>query len=275
MEISAKSIDCAVKKSGLKGKCVCVHSSIKSFGAPVKGGAEAIIDVFLENGCTVMAPTFTWYDTAPPEGVKAPKQNGMPKNGFTFSGEKGVAFSTDSDDIATGDMGILARELLLYEGRARGNHPICSFTALGPYAKELIKEQEPMDVFAPLRELALFNGYFLLMGVGLNRLTAVHLAEQMAGRNMFIRWARGPGGVTITVETGGCSEGFGNIEPYLSGIGSRVTVGKSSWRVFPSGLFLKRAARVIQLYPGITHCGDKNCVRCADSIKGGPVLPPG
>jgi aminoglycoside 3-N-acetyltransferase len=166
-------------------------------------------------------------------------------------------------------MGRLPEAVLNMEERVRGDHPLCSFAAAGPFAAELIKTQKPMDVYAPLRELALFEGYFLLMGVNLTKLTAIHLAEQMAGRNMFIRWANGKDGKVIPAECGGDSEGFEKLAPYAAAAEKKVKCGESPWRVFDSGKLLKSAARGIILQPAITHCGKKECIRCDDMVKGG------
>jgi len=140
------------------------------------------------------------------------------------------------------------------------------------FANEKIKTQAPMDVYAPLREAALFEGRVALIGVGLNRMTALHLAEQMAGRRMFVRWANGADKKPAMVETGGCSEGFCNLDPYVNHLDKKAQCGESPWRVFPMDKLLKQAARVIQLKPGTTHCGDPECLRCSDMAKGGPVL---
>jgi len=269
--ITKKEISGAILQLGLKDKCVCLHSSMKSFGDEVKGGADDIIDSFLDNGCTLLVPTFSYnYILRPPENSR-PAQNGYDYDNPLPDWGRDLVFLPENDGLSKSDMGAIPSAVLEYEERIRGNHPICSFTAIGPYAKELVKGQAPMDVYAPLRELALFHGFILLMGVGLNRMTAIHLAEQMAGRNMFIRWANNPQKQVVEAETGGCSEGFGGLEPYITGLDKRVAVGNSLWRAFDTGMFLKKAARVIILKPEITHCGDENCIRCNDAIKGGVV----
>jgi len=56
-------------------------------------------------------------------------------------------------------------------------------------------------VFKPLRALSETGGYVVLMGVGLEAMTLIHLAEQMAGRNRFRRWANGPDGRPMEVAT--------------------------------------------------------------------------
>ena len=154
----------------------------------------------------------------------------------------------------------------------RGNHPLDSFTAVGPSATELIAQQAPLDVYAPLRALIKLDDFVVLMGVGLEKLTLLHLAEKEAGRTLFRRWANDPHGEPMAVEVGGCSEGFGRLEPHLDHIMRRKTVGQSSWTLLQADQVLAHAAAAIRANPHITHCGVDPCERCNDAVKGGPKL---
>jgi aminoglycoside 3-N-acetyltransferase len=221
----------------------------------------------------MLVPAFSdIFQVIPPENERI-KRNGIDYNKMWWIDpkRKDVAYTPESKEINK-DMGAIPAEIIRMKDRVRGKHPLDSFAAIGPYAQEIIKDQKPMDVYAPLRELALFNGFILLMGVGLNRMTAIHLAEQTAGRKMFIRWANGPDKKIIQAEIGGCSEGFEKLTGVLSVIEKKVKVGGSLWRVFSMTAFLKRAAAAIQLKPEITHCDKADCVRCNDMISGGPVI---
>ena len=74
-------------------------------------------------------------------------------------------------------MGTVPASVLAQPGRVRGPHPLCSFTALGAQAQDLIGGQTLTDVFAPLRALADAGGWVLLMGVSLHSMTLIHAAE--------------------------------------------------------------------------------------------------
>jgi aminoglycoside 3-N-acetyltransferase len=104
-------------------------------------------------------------------------------------------------------------------------------------------------------------------------MTLLHLAEKEAGRVLFRRWARGADGRVIAVEVGGCSEGFGRLEPYLRPVVRTMAVGRSEWKSLPADEALSRAAAAIRTDPRVTHCGDPTCARCNDAVGGGPVLP--
>ena len=147
-----------------------------------------------------------------------------------------------------------------------------TFAAVGPMAGKLTAGQAPLDVYAPLRRLARLGGYGVMMGIDLQSMTALHLAEQMAGRVLFRRWANDRGGEVIEAEVVGCSRGFNNIEPPLRPIERRAAVGNSLWRIFPIAALLQRASEAIRNRPEITRCGDTECRRCDDGIAGGPIL---
>ena len=100
----------------------------------------------------------------------------------------------------------------------------------------------------------------------------LHLAEEMAGRQLFRRWAKDSNGSTIMVEVGGCSEGFHKFNQIVSDIAKNVTVGKSSWRIFEVNPLIDVAQKAIKENQRITHCDDSDCGRCNDSAQGGPIL---
>jgi aminoglycoside 3-N-acetyltransferase len=97
--------------------------------------------------------------------------------------------------------------------------------------------------------------------------------DVIAGRAMFLRWAIGPDGQPAFIETGGCSEGFPNLEPALAPVARETHVGNSRWRAFDAATALQHATAAIRNNPNITHCADPNCPRCRDAVLGGPSPP--
>ena len=250
---------------------MCVHSSLRSFGY-VSGSAEAVIGAFLDEECTVLVPTFSSaFEIAPPLHLQ------FERNGWNYSNpptqRQGAnrVYSPEVLDIDR-EMGAIPKTLVAWPGRVRGNHPLDSFTAVGPRAAELVAEQTPFDAYAPLRALVRLRGFVLLMGVGLERLTLLHLAEKEAGRILFRRWANDQHGQPMAVEVGGCSEGFGRLEPHLRHLMRQTPVGQSNWTLLHADQALAHAATAIRANPEITHCGVRDCERCNDAIKGGPIV---
>jgi len=108
--------------------------------------------------------------------------------------------------------------------------------------------------------------------VDLTKMTAIHYAEQLSGRELFIRWALGKDGSTIRLREGSCSEGFNNLLPIVTDLEKQITVGNSLWRIFSIDETIKACAEAIKNDRTITHCGDKDCIQCNDMQKGGPKI---
>jgi aminoglycoside 3-N-acetyltransferase len=219
-----------------------------------------------------MVPAFSWGYAVPP-----PAEAQFPRNGWDYAAYAGPTAGLDriytsaSREIDR-DMGAIAAAVVQHPDRIRGEHPICSFAAVGPQARVLIAGQRPLDVYAPLVALAEAGGFIILMGVGLNHLTLVHAAEKAAGRVLFRRWANGATGQPIAVEAGGCSDGFEQLAPILSPVEQTFWVGYSFWRVFPAQPALTTLTLALRREPSLTRCDNPACDRCRDAIVGGPLL---
>jgi len=256
----------------LSGRPLCVHSSLRSFGW-VEGGALTVIHGLLAEGCTVLVPTFSW-DTffVDPLPHQQYERNGadyvaMPQE---QSGTHRI-YTPDTMELDRQDMGAIPAAIVSMPDHIRGNHPLCSFSAVGPLAQLLIARQTPLQVNGPLEALVDANGAVVLMGVDLDSMTLLHLAERRAGRNLFRRWANGPDGKPMEVEVGGCSQGFPRLAPVLRTSMRQMDVGNGIWQAYEAQSTLTAAADVIRQQPGITRC-DKPTCRCDDAIVGGPIL---
>lgn len=273
MAVTVQDIRHALRALGLSGRPVCLHSSLRSFGH-VDGGAAAVVRAFLEEGCTLLVPTFSSaFALAPPPHLRF-ERNGWDYGGGGPGPASDRIYTPGVSDVDR-DMGAIPAAVLARPDRVRGRHPLDSFAAAGPRAAELLAGQDFLDVYAPLAALARAGGFVVLAGVGLERMTLLHQAEKEAGRNLFRRWAKGADGVTTVVEVGGCSEGFGKLEPCLRPVTRTAVVGQSAWKVFAAGEVLGRAAEAIRADPRATHCGAAECERCDDAAAGGPLISSG
>jgi Aminoglycoside 3-N-acetyltransferase len=215
--------------------------------------------------------------TGPQFGLPAPAALRPARNGVDYGKfpaepplPEGIPYTPGCGLINT-SLGVFPATLIKRGGAVRGDHPLNSFAAFGPQAEELIAAQSPADVYGPIRELAAREGRILLIGVGLNRMTAIHLAEQQSGRRLFLRWAKATDGRVSMFDVGSCSEGFPRLEPVLRQYARPAVVGDSWWRAFPSRQVLDAARTAMREDQDITHCGDSDCLRCQDSIAGGPL----
>jgi aminoglycoside N3'-acetyltransferase len=257
----------AIRAGGLENGVVCLHSSLKSFGF-LEGGPDALLRAFIDCGCTLLVPAFTYECEVPPV-------RDIPQNGFGDDDDfdPPVPYDPTGAMIAR-DMGAIPARLLQIGGRVRGNHPLNSFAALGPLADELIAAQGPLNVYGPYKTAyaSPVPAYVVLAGVDLTSATPVHFAEERAGRRLFRRWAMHIKYGIQEVEVGSCSDGFNNLADAVAQIETRVRAGQSEWRIFPLRAFIDALAASIAKTPSITHCADANCARCRDFVRGGPIL---
>ena len=204
MTILADDLTAAVEELAPADRPLMVHVSLRSFGAPIAGGADTLLDALLTRGRTVLVPAFT----EPQFGLPAPAALRPARNGIDYAKfpaeprlPEGTAYTPGCELINAG-LGVFPATLIKRGGAVRGDHPLFWFAAFGPQAEELIAAQSPADVYGPIRELAGRGGRIILIGVGLNRMTAIHLAEQRSGRRLFLRWAKATDGRVSMFEVG-------------------------------------------------------------------------
>ncbi len=256
-----------IEKLGLKNRPVCIHSSMRSFDPRLS--TTDLISAFLDSGCTLLVPTFSYFFEINAPAQDQPARNGMDYSRRLESSER--IYDQNQNALSVEDMGTFSAAVLDCSGRVRGNHPLNSFTALGHLANELISGQGWEDVYAPLRSLAELGGKLLLMGTDLTSLTFIHYAEMLAGRDLFIRWAWDANHQSARARTGSCSRAFNQLAPALAPFSIELPFQNSLWQVFPTESSLGALKGSIARDPEITHCADNRCLRCQDAVAGGPV----
>lgn len=163
--VTRTDIVAGLRALGLEsGDMVQVHSSLSSFGY-VEGGAEAVVDAFLEalgpEG-TLMVPTF----------------NHMAREAFDDSDEIYDPETTRSVN------GAITEAVRLRPEACRSLHPTHPYAAIGPQAEWLTSEHLDLltfDARSPLGRLVSSGGKICMLGVGMNACTAAHVAETRAG----------------------------------------------------------------------------------------------
>src|SRR5439155_25421802 len=66
--VTSGDLVAGIRRLGLPGRAVCMHSSLRSLGHVV-GGAYAVVDAFLAESCTLLVPSFSFrFLVLPPEG---------------------------------------------------------------------------------------------------------------------------------------------------------------------------------------------------------------
>lgn len=271
--VTRSEIAAAARNAGLEGLPIEVHSSLSSFGT-VEGGAPAVVEGLLDASTTVVVPTFSTahYAMAQPTHLSelVYDRNALAELDREQYIKPTPRYETASS-VMNKDMGAIPASILRRPDRVRGNHELNSFSAVGPLAQELIETQTSEDVYGPLREVAERDGFVVMVGVGLERMTLIHYAEQLAGRNLFKRWVADDDGNAKVVSIGSCSYGFERFAPVLQHIERRHTVGGSTWRVYPAAGVIELVVNAIKSNPEITRCSNEDCARCPDAVAGGPL----
>jgi len=169
-----------LKEIGIKeGQTISVHTSMRKIGWVV-GGAETLIRALLYSvGATgtVMMPSQTWKNLDPSTGVHWEQ----PEEWWPIIRENWPAY--DPEVTPAIGMGVVAEMFRKWPGVKRSNHPARSFAAVGKNAEYLVGDHDLENIFgrdSPLDKLYKLDGYVLLIGVGHNKNTSLHLAETRA-----------------------------------------------------------------------------------------------
>ena len=169
-----------LKAVGLeKDDVVMEHTSLKSMGY-VCGGAQAIIEALIEvvgeNG-TIMMPTQSWKNLDPETGVHWDAD----ESEWDVIRENWPAYNKNI--TPTNTMGAVAEMFRSWQGSIRSDHPARSVAAWGKHAKYLTENHDLSNIFgegSPVAKLYELNGKVLLLGVGYDKNTSIHLADARA-----------------------------------------------------------------------------------------------
>ena len=169
-----------LKRMGLKtNDVVMVHTSLKNMGY-VCGGAQTIIEALIEvvgvEG-TIMMPTQSWKNLDPVEGVHWEAD----ESEWQCIRDNWPAY--DKNITPTNTMGAVAEMFRKWPGSIRSDHPARSVCAWGKYAKYLTENHDISNIFgdgSPIARLYDLDGKVLLLGVGYDKNTSIHLADVRA-----------------------------------------------------------------------------------------------
>lgn len=175
-----EDIVAALKQLGVdKGQNIMVHTSLSSLGF-VCGGAQVVIEALLEcvgDEGTIMMPTQSWKNLDPSTGVHWEE----PEEWWQIIRDNWPAYHKDI--TPTNTMGAVAEMFRSWPGSLRSEHPARSVAANGRYAEHLTKDHDLSNIFgegSPIAKLYELDGYVLLIGVGYDKNTSIHLADVRA-----------------------------------------------------------------------------------------------
>lgn len=226
-QIAKTDIVKALRSGGLQhGSCVLLHSSLSSMGK-VEGGADTVIDAFLEvlgDKGTIVVPTLTGDET--------------------LCAAKPPVFDAQNSKCWVGKIPETARQR---PDAVRSLHPTHSAAAIGALAKELtirhIDSTTPCDEISPYGLMAqIEEAYIVLLGVDHESNTTLHHVEELAASDYHmqsepakatIRYGSTELTRTVFLHIYGQERDFNAVERLLleRGIQRNVQIGDATVRI--------------------------------------------
>ncbi|MGB3259977.1 aminoglycoside N(3)-acetyltransferase [Paenisporosarcina sp.] len=166
------------------GDAIMVHSSIKSMGW-IAGGAKAVIDALMEiitEEGTIIMPAQSAENSEPSYWMLPP----VPKEWHAAIREHTPAYDPHLTPLR--GMGKIAECFHRHPKTIRSYHPVHSFMAWGKHAEQWMMEHPLEDSFGMTSPLGAFlndNVKIVLIGVGYDSCTALHLSENLLEKKTY------------------------------------------------------------------------------------------
>lgn len=257
--LSVKALSGLFRDVGIgQGDSVVVHSSFRSLG-PVRDGPSGVIQALLEVLGTegnLMLPTFNY---------SLPDNEGL--------------FDPISVPARTGIIPETGRK---WPGAVRSLHPTHSVAVVGPDAKELTRdhlEVRAMGVGSPLDRLAQKNGKVLLIGVGNNTNSMIHVGEEYASVPKA-PWDSGLPQIQVRLADGrtvwhamdtstSCSTAFGAVEYPLrqKNLIRDFRRGETKFQLMRGKDVVDVVCGMVAKQPDILLCTNPGCRPCTGARK--------
>lgn len=174
------SLAADLRKLGVSsGMTLLVHSSLSALGWVVGGAQGAILalEQAVGKSGTLVMPAYSTDNSEPSYWKKPP----VPEAWWPAFRKAMPAY--DPGQSPTRNMGRIAELFRTWPGVRRSSHPALSFAAIGRGAQGILRGhglEDAMGERSPLARLYDRSGYVLLLGVGHNRNSSLHLSEYRA-----------------------------------------------------------------------------------------------
>ncbi|MGV3652392.1 MAG: aminoglycoside N(3)-acetyltransferase [Devosia sp.] len=246
------------------GDLLLVHTSFRAV-RPIAGGPEGLVLALLE--------------AVGPQGTLA-----MP--GWTS--EDDAAFDPKSTPCPA-DLGITAETFRRMPAVERSTHPM-AFIAKGPLAAEVVAGELPLPPHgpaSPVGHIHRLDGKILLLGVGQDANTTLHMAETLAGvpywSRSFLTMERDGKPVRVAVdEPDHCCQRFSLADHWLAAEG-RIAIGPAghgtgrlmrSRDVVEAAVMRLRANALVFLHSPDARCDECDAARASVGVGGAEAATP-
>jgi aminoglycoside N3'-acetyltransferase len=247
-ELSRAHVTGQLRKLGVReGGVLLVHTSFRAV-RPVEGGPLGLIaalrDALGPDG-TLVLPSGTGDDDEPFDPLTTPVRD---------------------------DLGILPELFWRQPGVLRGNH-FDGFAAIGPHAEEIVSAPLKLPPSAPGSPISVIHdldGQVLLLGVGHDSSTMLHLAELMGGAPYRVphHYTVIENGQKVRIDYGEndhCCQGFAQMDEWLraAGLQAEGPAGHAHSRLARAQDLVRIAVEHLARDPLLfLHPADAGCEEC-------------
>lgn len=250
------------------GDSVLMHASLVSIGE-VEGGAAMVLHRLLRvlgKSGTLLMPTFT-----------SVSRHSSTHDNFTKSGcwckdqeERHIPFIPELQPDK--DIGEVAKRLCSWPASRRSRHPAYSFVAVGKYGDEIVRDYSLEDPLLPVKRFVRYRPKVLMIGVGLDSVTAIHVPEQAHLKSKFVQeraltfTSKGRNWVNITAL--GCSNGFENLRARLHKKDYNTTkIGLADSEAHSMKQLMESANSILKEQPAALGCKNSACLSCPTPVN--------
>ena len=255
--------DCFRRLGLREGDRVVMHANLSSIGT-VEGGAAIVLHRLtnaLGKKGTLLMPTFTSVTR------HALMHDSFTKAGCWCEGRESRHLPFIPELQPDRQIGEIAYRLCSWPASRRSRHPAFSFVAVGAKSDGLVRRHSLTDPLEPLKALLEDNPFVLTIGVDLDSVTAIHLAEERHIPIKFVReraltmGSTGPAWVGVVAL--GCSAGFHKLADNINHKDVEETnVGAARAFLYPMRKLVANAERLLQEDPTALSCGRPGCPSC-------------
>ena len=263
-EISPDELTECFKRVGLgEGDNLVMHAQLSNVGV-VDGGAAMVLHRLLniigKKGLLLM-PTFTSVTR------HSSTHNGFTRVGCWCEGRENRHLPFISELQPDREMGEVAYRLCSWPGSQRSRHPAFSFVAVGQNSDKLVRKYSLADPLAPLSTLLDVKSFVLTIGVGMDSVSAIHLAEQRYVPAKFVKeralTIESKGQAWVDVIAPGCSAGFQKLSDHFNPDGvQQADLGAAMATLYPMKQLCNAAERLLEANPAALNCERPACLSC-------------
>jgi len=240
-----------------------MHASLESMGT-IEGGAAMVLHRLLRRlgkKGTLLMPTFTSVTR------HSSTHDNYTRAGCWCEGKENRHLPFISELQPDKDMGEIAYRLCSWPSSRRSGHPAYSFVAVGKNSDKLVREYSTVDPLQPLKAFLKEDPAVLTVGVGLESVSAIHVAEQRLTPSKFVKeralsiTSKGQGWVDLTAI--GCSGGFKKLTQCISSEKLKETqIGLAIATLYPMRGLIQAAEKLLHEDPTALACGRQECLSC-------------